>query len=107
MSRHPPTKIVDNVPFEYADTPEGRISQMGNLAYKCVIARLRDGTASPNEVVACLRLASEREKLNQEKIKAESLLAKAKVDALESQRKQEELYQEAINAFKGYAGSNG
>lgn len=98
---------VDTGPFEYAETPEGREAQLTNLAYKCIVQRLRDNTASPNETVACLRLGTERAKLEREKIKAESLLANAKVETLESQRKQEELYQQAIEVMKEYSGSNG
>ena len=106
MPKEPP-KPVDTGPFEYALSPEGREAQLTDLAYKCIVQRLRDGTASPNETVACLRLGTEKAKLEREKIKAESLLANAKVDSLESQRRTEELYQEAITAMKEYAGSNG
>ena len=106
MPKEPP-KPVDTGPFEYALSPEGREAQLTDLAYKCIVQRLRDNTASPNETVACLRLGTEKAKLEREKIKAESLLANAKVDSLESQRRTEELYQEAITAMKEYAGSNG
>ena len=106
MAKEPP-KPVDEGPFEYAETPEGREAQLTNLAYKCIVQRLRDNTASPNETVACLRLGTERAKLEREKIKAEGVLAKAKVDKIESDIKQEELYREAIEMMKEYAGSNG
>lgn len=106
MPKDPPTP-VDTGPFEYALSPEGREAQLTDLAYKCILKRLRDNTASPNETVACLRLGTERAKLEREKIKAESLLANAKVENLESERRQEELYQEAIQMMKEYMGSNG
>lgn len=98
---------VDTGLFEYAETPEGREAQLTNLAYKCIVQRLRDNTASPNETVACLRLGTERAKLEREKIKAEGILAQAKVNKIEADIKQEELYQQAIEMMKEYAGSNG
>ena len=98
---------VDTGPFEYAETPEGREAQLTNLAYKCIVQRLRDNTASPNETVACLRLGTERAKLEREKTKAEGILAQAKVNKIEADIKQEELYQQAIEMMKEYAGSNG
>ena len=106
MPKDPP-KPVETGPFEYAETPEGREAQLTNLAYKCIVQRLRDGTASPNETVACLRLGTEKAKLEREKIHAEAVLAQAKVDKLESDMRQEELYQEAIHVMKEYMGSNG
>lgn len=106
MPKEPP-KPVDEGPFEYAETPEGREAQLTNLAYKCIVQRLRDNTASPNETVACLRLGTEKAKLEREKIHAETILAQAKVDNLELEKRTEELYQEAITVMKEYMGSNG
>lgn len=106
MAKESP-KPVDEGPFEYAGTPEGREAQLTDLAYKCIVQRLRDGTASPNETVACLRLGTEKTKLEREKIKAETVLAQAKVNSLELEKKTEELYQEAIIVMKEYMGSNG
>ena len=67
MPKEPP-KPVDEGPFEYALSPEGREAQLTDLAYKCIVQRLRDNTASPNETVACLRLGTERAKLESIKL---------------------------------------
>ena len=41
MPKEPP-KPVDEGPFEYALSPEGREAQLTDLAYKCIVQRLRD-----------------------------------------------------------------
>ena len=86
-------------------TPEAREGQLISLATDLVEQRLRDGTATSQEVVHFLRLGSMREKLERERLENENILLRAKTEALESQAKIEELYSNAIKAMQRYSGN--
>ena len=86
-------------------TPEAREGQLIALATDLVEQRLRDGTATSQEVVHFLRLGSMRERLERERLENENILLRAKTEALESQAKVEELYANAIKAMQRYSGS--
>lgn len=75
------------------------------LATDLVEQRLRDGTATSQEVVHFLRLGSMRERLERERLENENILLRAKTEALESQAKVEELYANAIKAMQRYSGN--
>lgn len=92
-------------PSHKALSPEARENQMISLAMDLVEERLKNGTASSAETVHFLRLGSTKQREEIEKLKAEVKLAEAKVEVLESSKHSEELYQEAIKAFKSYNGS--
>lgn len=87
-----------------AMTPEGRESQMTALAVDLVEQRLRDGTATSQETTHYLKLASPVEKLKQEKLEKEIALIDAKISALESEQRVEEMYMNALNAMRTYSG---
>ena len=86
-------------------TPEAREGQLIALATDLVEQRLRDGTATSQEVVHFLRLGSMRERLERERLENENILLRAKTEALKSQAKIEELYANAIRAMRQYNGS--
>lgn len=92
-------------PMRPALSAEAREGQMISLAMDLVEQRLRNGTASSQETVHFLRLGSEREKLEREKLRAENIKLKAQAEALESQARTEELFVEAIEAMKRYSGA--
>lgn len=83
---------------------EAHEKQMIALAVDLVEQRLRAGTASAQETVHYLKLSSSKNKLELEKLEAENKLLRAKTEALESQKRTEELYEEAIKAMRVYAG---
>lgn len=85
-------------------TPEAQEARMINLANKLAEQKLRDGTASSQLITHYLKLGSSREKKEQEKLAEENKLLKAKTEALESSKRTEELYRDAIKAFGIYAG---
>lgn len=85
-------------------TPEARENQLINLAIDQAEKQLREGTASAQVVVHFLKLASTNNTLEKEKLKAENELLKAKISAVESTKRSEELYQEALDAMKRYSG---
>lgn len=86
-------------------TPEAREGQLIALATDLVEQRLRDGSATSQEVVHFLRLGSMRERLERERLESENILLRAKTEALESQAKVEELYANAIKAMQRYSGN--
>ena len=88
-----------------AMTPEAREGQLIALATDLVEQRLRDGTATSQEVVHFLRLGSMRERLERERLENENILLRAKTEAIESQARIEELYNGAIAAMKRYSGN--
>lgn len=89
-----------------ATTPEGREDQMINLAMDLVEQRLRDGTASSQETTHFLKAASRKSRLEIKKLEEDLELTKAKTEAIQSAKRVEELYAEAIKAFKTYSGQD-
>ena len=68
--------------------------------------QILDGTASNSVILHFLKLGSSRERLEQARLEADTTLAKAKVSALESAARTEELVSEALAAFKVYSGDS-
>lgn len=87
-----------------ATTPEGRENQLVSMAVDLAEKRMREGTASAQEIVHFLKLGSSRERLEQERLAGENLLLKAKAEAMGDAKKNEALYAEALNAMRAYSG---
>lgn len=87
-----------------ATTPEGRENQLISRAIDLAEKQLIEGTASSQVITHFLKLASTREKLEQERLQRENLLLSAKVDQIASSKRIEELYETALNAMRTYAG---
>lgn len=85
-------------------TPEAREQQLISLAVDLAEQQLLDGTASSQVLTHYLKLGSLREKLEREKLEEENKLLRAKVDAIKSAEKQEELYAQALKAMSRYSG---
>ena len=85
-------------------SPQARENQMIALAMALVEQRLRDGTATSQETTHFLKLGSAKESLEREKLIEENKLLKAKTEAYQSQKKTEELFEEAIKAMRSYSG---
>lgn len=98
------TEEINQQQFRPALTPEARENQLISLAYDLAEKRLREGTASSQEVTHFLKMGSAREKLEQERIRSENNLAQAKIENMQSQERSEELYKDAMEAFKSYVG---
>lgn len=88
-----------------AITEEGRENQLIALAADEVEYRIRNHTASSQELVHFLRLGSTKSKLELEKLRKENELLVAKTEALKSAKHSEELFSEAMRAFGIYTGS--
>ena len=85
-------------------TPEESENRLINLAVTLAEKQLRDGTASPSVISHYLKLAGQRDKLELEKLRQETMLAKAKAESIASAARTEELVQEAVNAMRRYSG---
>lgn len=66
--------------------------------------QIEDGTASSQVITQFLKMSSPREKLEQERLEQQNELLKAQVDALQSQQKNNNFYEQVLNAFKTYSG---
>lgn len=86
-------------------TPEARENQLISLAVDLVEQRLLDGTASSQETTHFLKLGSMKNRLEMEKLQEENKLLQAKTEALQSTKRVEELYSEAISAMRRYSGN--
>lgn len=102
------TRRVTNEPAKKrrppATTPEARENQLVALATDLAEKQLREGTASSQVITQYLKLGSSREKLEQQRLARENDLLKAKIESLASAKKIEELYKEALQAMRSYAG---
>ena len=85
-------------------TPEARENQLIYLATNLAEQQLRDGTASSQVITHYLKLGSSKEKLEQEILKENKKLLTAKTEALQSAKRIEELYVNAISAMRQYGG---
>ena len=66
--------------------------------------QIDDGTASSQVITHYLKLGTTREELEQSKLREENELLRAKVEGLQSAKRVEELYEEALDAMRQYAG---
>lgn len=87
-------------------TDEGREKRLVSMAYDLVEQRLKDGTASASETTAILKLGTQREKLEREKLRAEVDFTRSKSEAIAQAQRIEDLMTEAISAFKRYSGDS-
>lgn len=87
-----------------AKNPEAREKQLINLAVDEVERRLTDGTASSQIIVTLLKLATTRAQLEMEKLKSDISLQRAKEQEIEDKASNNDLYEQALAAFKNYKG---
>ena len=87
-------------------TPEARENQLIALAVDLVEQRLLDGSASSQETTHFLKLGSMKNQLEMEKLREENKLLQAKTEYIQSAKRVEELYAEAINAMRRYSGNS-
>ena len=105
MGRHKKLDGSSSPQFSPASNPEERENQMISLAVNLAEQQLREGTASSQVNVHYLKLASTRNKLEEEKIKYETAMLQAKKDALNKSGQLQELMENALEAFRSYSGN--
>jgi hypothetical protein len=89
-----------------ATSPEQRENQLVSLASDLAEEQIRGGTASSQVITHFLKLGSSRERLEQERLRHENELSKVKREAIEGQKRVEELYMSALDAMRSYSGAN-
>ena len=87
-----------------AITPEAREDQLICLATDLAERQLREGTASSQVISHYLKLGSTRERLERERLEVENEMLRAKTESLQSSKRVEELYMQALNAMRRYSG---
>lgn len=97
-------EIKSNVKVRPALTPEAEEEQMIALAVNLAKQQLLDGTASSQVITHFLKLGTEKERLEREKIKRDIMVQEAKARAYETNENIETLYSEAISAMREYSG---
>jgi len=102
----PKRKLKDayTEPFvgEGAYSPANRENQLINAAYELAEQRIRDGTASDTLITQFLKMGSQRERLERVILEQEAELKAAKTEALQSAKRIEELYSQAIASAQRY-----
>lgn len=86
-------------------TTEAQESRMISLAIDLAEKKLRDGTASSQLITHYLKMASPKERTEREILEAQKKLIIAKTESLESQKRNDELYDKAIAAMRKYRGA--
>ncbi len=89
-----------------ATNPMGREHQLISMAVDLAETQLLDGTASSQVITHYLKLGSSREILEQERIRMDVELLKAKAEAMASAKRIEEMYGQALNAMRAYNGQD-
>jgi hypothetical protein len=85
-------------------TPEANENQMVSLAMDLVRKRLIEGTASSQETTHFLKIGSSKERLEKEILEKQKDLIEAKTQSLQSAKRIEELYSNALSAMRNYSG---
>lgn len=101
MSDH---EVVTNI--RKGSTPEVREMQIIAAAYDLAEQRIRDGTASDTLIRELIKLGSPKERIERDILDRQRDLITAKTEALRAQKSMDELYADAISAFKSYRGDN-
>lgn len=87
-----------------AMSPEARENQLIDLAVDLAEKQLAEGTASPMVIAHYIKMGSTKERLEREKLRRENEHLRAKTESLQSAKHLEEIYKEAIDAFRDYRG---
>jgi len=86
---------------------ESKEKELIDLAMDLAFKQMKNGSATSQVITYFLKLGSETANLTNLKIENENALLRAKVEALASRKKIEELYLQALAAMKLYSGNDG
>lgn len=95
---------IENITPTPILSDEARENRVIAAAYNLAERQINEGTASAMVITHFLKLGSEKEKLEREKLQRENELLRAKVDAYEQAKLQERDYSIVIAALKSYNG---
>ena len=85
-------------------TPEARENQLISLAVDLAEKQLMEGTASSQVITHYLELGSTKERIEREILEKQKELIEAKTQNLQSAKRVEELYENALSAMRNYSG---
>ena len=85
--------------------PQARENQLTALAMDLAEQQLREGTASAQVISHFLKQGAAETELKKENLALRNELLVAQTDQIASQKKVEELYEEALRAMKTYGGN--
>ena len=97
-------KKLEQNEYPPATSEEARLAQLINLANDVAEQQMRDGTASAQVITHYLKLGTEKARLERDILREQARLYAAKTEELESRKRSEELYAEAIAAMRKYSG---
>lgn len=89
-----------------ATTPQARENQLIGLAYDAAEKQIREGKATSQLLTHFLKLGTEREGLERNKLVAENKLLLARVEGIANSAQSIDLYDKAIKAFRTYHGDD-
>ena len=89
-----------------AITPEARQKQMISLATDCAEDLMRYGKAPSQIIVHYLKLGTKQAELEIKRAEKDLALIDAKTKSIQSSEQAEELYKNALDAFRGYSGQD-
>lgn len=105
MSKEKASNVKGHRKMSPARTPESRENQMIALAVELAEKQLMEGTASSQVITHFLKLGSTKEKIEKEILIKQKDLIAAKTEQIQSQKRIEELYADALNAMRRYSGN--
>ena len=86
-----------------ARSPQARENQLIQAAVDLAERQIAEGTISAQALVHYLKLASSREKLEQTRLAEQVELLRIQRESIASQKRVEELYRDAMDAFRAYS----
>ena len=95
---------VESKHIKPAATPEARENQLIALAVDLAEKQLIEGTASSQVITHYLKLGSTKERIEKEILEKQKELIEAKTQNLQSVKRIEELYTDALEAMRYYGG---
>lgn len=90
-----------------ATTIEARENQLISAAVDLAERQLLEGTASSQVITHYLKLGSTREILEKQILEKQNHLLTAKTESMQSAKRVEELYKNALDAMRTYSGQEG
>lgn len=88
-------------------SPDARENQLVSLAVDLAEKQLLDGTASSQVISHYLKIGSSKERIEKEILEQQKELISAKTQSLQSAKRVEELYANALSAMRNYNGQGG
>jgi len=99
-----PTDMSGPLPLPPADSSIERERMLKSMACNVIEKRMQDGTASSQELVAVLRMDSERERLELDNLRRKNELLTAQAEAARAQNQAEDATNRVIQAILRYRG---